>query len=112
MHITKENIHDFIDGTKMYCCNLDITKIEFLPSYLISIECDNNKLTSLPKLPDSLKYLYCGDNQLTSLPKLPENLIELSCNFNNLPYEITIDNYKEKHNKLLKRKEILKRICK
>ena len=34
----------------------------------------------------------------------------LNCEDNKLTYEITIDNIKE-HNKLLKRKLILKRIC-
>ena len=70
-----------------------------------------NKLTELPKLPENLLSLYCYNNNITSLPKLPDLLISLSChNNNNLPYEITIDNYKE-HNKLIKRKEILSKIC-
>ncbi len=111
MIIDGSNIMDFIDGTKMYCSNMGITHIEFVPSYLTSIECDNNKLTSLPKLPNGLKYLYCGDNQLTSLPKLPEKLIYLDCYNNNLPYIVTINDIKE-HNTLLKRKEIIKKILK
>jgi len=69
-----------------------------------------NKLTELPKLPENLLSLYCYNNQLTELPKLPESLKHLYCSFNNLPYIVTIDNFKE-HNKLIKRKEILKRIC-
>ena len=72
--------------------------------------CNNNQLTELPKLPDSLRYFDCNNNKLTSLPKLPDLLISLLCYNNNLPYKITIDNFKE-HNTLLKRKEILKRIC-
>ena len=110
MRITKENIHEFIDGTKMYCYNMDITYIEYIPDNIIFLYCDNNKLTELPKLPDSLINLDCSNNNLTSLPKLPESLGHLYCYNNNLPYKITLKNLKE-HNKLIKRKEILKRIC-
>ena len=60
---------------------------------------------------ESLIELSCyTNNLLTSIPILPESLTYLYCRNNNLPYEITLDNLKE-HNKLIKRKEILKRIC-
>ena len=110
MHITKDNIGEFIYGPLMDCSDKGITHIEYIPDDITHLDCDNNRLTELPKLPESLIGLYCGDNKLTELPKLPESLIHLSCEDNNLPYEITIDNIKE-HNTLLKRKEILKLIC-
>ena len=110
MRITKENIHEFIEGSSMDCSNKGITHIEYIPDGITRLYCWNNKLTELPKLPESLISLYCGDNKLTELPKLPESLTNLYCQYNNLPYEITIDNVKE-HNTLLKRKLILSRIC-
>ena len=90
MRITKENIDRFIYGTIMDCSNKGITHIEYIPDGIIHLYCSNNKLTELPKLPESLEYLYCYNN--------------------NLPYEITLDNLKE-HNTLLKRKQILSKIC-
>ena len=110
MYITKENIHKFINGITMNCNNMGITQIDYIPDNIIFLYCHNNNLTSLPKLPDRLRYLQCNNNNLTSLPKLPDLLISLLCSNNNLPYPITIENLKE-HNKLIKRKEILKRIC-
>ena len=110
MRITKDNINEFINGTTMDCSNMDITYIEYIPETITHLYCNNNQLTELPKLPDSLRYFDCNNNKLTSLPKLPDLLISLLCYNNNLPYKITIDNFKE-HNTLLKRKEILKRIC-
>ena len=131
MYITKENIDKFIEGTEMNCRNKSIiTHIEFIPEGITHLYCYNNELTSLPKLPESLTHLYCGDNILTelpklpnsliglycsnnklkSLPKLPESLIKLNCQYNNLTYPITIDNIKE-HNTLIKRKQILSKIC-
>ena len=134
MRITKYNINEFINGTIMncsdndirgithidyipegithlYCNNNELTELPKLPESLECLDCYNNKLTSLPKLPDGLKDLYCWNNKLTELPILPDSLKYLKCYNNNLPYEVTLDNYKEKHNKLIKRKEILKRIC-
>ena len=111
MRITKDNINEFIGGTSMDCYSMGITKIEFIPEGIKALFCGDNKLTELPKLPESLIHLYCSNNQLTSLPKIPEHLMYIDCSGNNLPYEITIDNVKE-HNKLIKRKEILKKICK
>ena len=90
MIITKDNINEFIEGTKLYFYNKGITHIEYIP--------------------DGITRLFCHSNRLTELPKLPESLIHLSCEDNNLPYEITIDNLKQ-HNKLIKRKLILKLIC-
>ena len=110
MHITKDNINQFIEGTTMDCSNMYITGIDYIPDHITHLYCDNNKLTELPKLPDSLINLNCSNNNLTSLPKLPESLGHLYCYNNNLPYKITLKNLKE-HNKLIKRKEILKRIC-
>ena len=130
MRITKYNIDRFINGSEINCSNMIITHIEFipegithlycynniltelpkLPESLISLNCDNNQLTKLPRLPDSLTDLYCINNQLTKLPRLPDSLTDLYCDNNNIPYEITIDNIKE-HNTLLKRKEILSKIC-
>ena len=130
MRITKENIHEFIDETIMNCDNYCVTHIDYIPDHITHLYCHYNKLTSLPKLPESLEHLYCSWNRLTSLPKLPNGLISLYCwhnqlteisilpeglkkiNFvdNNLPYDITIDNFKE-HNQLIKRKEILSKIC-
>ena len=77
---------------------------------LVGLHCSNNNLTELPILPDSLKYLDCSCNELTELSKIPESLEYLDCSFNNLPYEITINNFKE-HNTLIKRKQILSKIC-
>jgi Leucine-rich repeat (LRR) protein len=111
MRITKENIHKFIDGSEMDCSGKGITHIEYIPEGITHLYFYNNKLTELPKLPESLKYLYCYSNKLTSLPRLPESLRNISSFNNNLPYKVTIDNIKE-HNKLIKRKEILKKICK
>ena len=110
MHITKDNIDKFIKGTRMDCSNMDITRLEYIPDGITRLFCYNNKLTELPKLPESLTRLYCENNQLTELPKLPESLTSLWCYKNNLPYIVTIENFKE-HNTLLKRKQILKRIC-
>tara|TARA_B100001094_G_C18164900_1_gene791450 strand:- start:1530 stop:1865 length:336 start_codon:yes stop_codon:yes gene_type:complete len=110
MHITKKNIHKFINGITMNCNNMGITHIDYIPDNIIFLYCTDNNLTSLPNLPDRLRYLYCKNNQLTELPKLPDLLISLSCYGNDLPYEVTLDNLKE-HNKLIKRKEILKKIC-
>ena len=111
MIITKDNIDEFIDGTTMYCSNMGITYIDYIPPYLTSLECDNNKLTEIPELTEGLKSLYCSDNQLTSLPKLPESLTYIDCYNNNLPYIVTIENLKE-HNTLLKRKENIEIILK
>ncbi len=94
----------------MNCNNMGITHIDYIPDNIIFLYCTDNNLTSLPNLPDRLRYLYCKNNQLTELPKLPDLLISLSCYGNDLPYEVTLDNLKE-HNKLIKRKEILKKIC-
>ena len=90
MHITKDNIGEFIYGSLMDCSDKGITRLEYIP--------------------DGIRHLYCYNNKLTELPKLPEGLVILNCEHNKLTYEITIDNIKE-HNKLLKRKLILKRIC-
>ena len=90
MHITKDNINEFIDGSLMDCSNKGITRLEYIP--------------------DGIRHLYCHNNELTELPKLPESLKYLLCENNNLPYKVTIDNLKE-HNTLLKRKQILKLIC-
>ena len=110
MRVTKDNINEFIEGTKLYFYNKGITHIEYIPDGITRLFCHSNRLTELPKLPESLTDLYCSDNKLTELPKLPESLEYLHCQYNNLPYEITIGNIKE-HNTLLKRKQILKRIC-
>ena len=100
------------DGLKyLYCQNNELTSLPKLPEFLIHLDCDNNNITSLPKLPESLERLYCFGNKLTELPKLPESLERLNCyNNNNLPYKVTINNFRE-HNTLLKRKEILSKIC-
>ena len=109
MHITKDNIYEFIYGSLMDCSDKGITRLEYIPDGITSLWCENNKLTSIPKLPESLKRLFCSNNQLTELPKLPDSLKRLDCINNNLPYEVTIDNLKE-HNKLIKRKQILEKI--
>ena len=109
MHITKDNINEFIKGTRMDCSNKGITRLEYIPDGITDLFCENNKLTELPKLPESLTSLSCENNKLTELPKLPESLVDLWCYKNNLPYEITLDNLKE-HNKLIKRKQILEKI--
>ena len=109
MRITKENINKFIEGSSMCCSNKGITHIEYIPDGIKRLYCYNNNITSLPKLPDSLIRLNCNNNNITELPKLPEGL-NISCQNNNLPYKVTIDNVKE-HNTLLKRKEILSKIC-
>ena len=90
MRITKENINEFIKDSLMSCPNKGITHIEYIPDGITRLDCWNNKLTELPKLPNSLYYL--------------------DCKHNNLPYLINIDNFKE-HNTLIKRKEILSKIC-
>ena len=110
MRITKENINKFIEGSSMDCSNTGITHIEYIPDGIKRLYCHSNKLTELPKLPESLTDLYCGVNKLTELPKLPNSLTYLDCGNNNLPYKVTLNNLKE-HNKLTKRKQILKRIC-
>tara|TARA_B100001175_G_C19375680_1_gene573990 strand:+ start:616 stop:951 length:336 start_codon:yes stop_codon:yes gene_type:complete len=110
MRITKNNIHLFVKGATMSCSNNVITGIDYIPEGITHLFCYNNSLETLPKLPNGLIYLSCYNNQLTELPKLPESLKHLYCQNNNLPYIVTIDNFKE-HNKLIKRKEILKRIC-
>jgi hypothetical protein len=129
MRITKENINEFIDRTRMYCSNKGITKIDYIPEGITHLHLGNNKLTQLlpmgdsygiPKLPNGLTHLYCYNNKLTQLlpmgdsygiPKLPDSLIRLDCGSNNnLPYKVTINNFRE-HNTLLKRKEILSKIC-
>ena len=110
MHITKDNIGQFIYGSLMDCSDKGITRLEYIPDGITGLYCYNNKLTELPKLPESLVDLNCYNNKLTSIPKLPDGLISLWCYENNLPYKVTIENFKE-HNTLLKRKEILKRIC-
>ena len=110
MRITKYNIDRFIDRTRIRLGTRKITKIDYVPEGITHLHLGNNDLTELPKLPDSLTHLYCYNNNITSMPKLPESLRNLSCFKNNLPYTITIENLKE-HNKLIKRKEILKRIC-
>tara|TARA_B000000475_G_C15951799_1_gene429108 strand:- start:34 stop:405 length:372 start_codon:yes stop_codon:yes gene_type:complete len=122
MRITKDNINKFINKDssvfknfqKLDCSNMSITHIEFIPEGVEVLFCNRNKLTSLPKLPESLTHLYCSHNKLTSLPLLPDGLKYLNCDNNNLPYDlpykVTLDSIK-KHNKLIKRKEILKKIC-
>ena len=110
MHITKDNINQFIDGSSMDCSNKGITHIEYIPDGITHLYCRNNQLTELPKLPESLVDLWCEYNKLTELPKLPESLEYLSCGGNQLPYIVTIENLKE-HNTLIKRKQILKLIC-
>ena len=130
MRITKSNINKFIKGTSVDCIDIGITKIDYipegithlylgsneltelpnLPDSLTDLYCYNNQLTELPKLPESLTDLYCHNNNLTELPKLPDSLISLYCYNNNLPYPITINNIKE-HNQLIKRKNILSKIC-
>ena len=136
MRITKDNIDKFIntndwdDKDTMDCSRMYITHIEYIPDHIKYLYCYNNNITSLTKLPEGLIRLYCFCNELTSLPKLPENLISLycdnnkltklpnlphrlryfDCSFNNLPYKVTLDNLKE-HNQLIKRKEILTKIC-
>ena len=90
MHITKDNINEFIKGTRMDCSNKGITRLEYIPDGITSLFCYSNQLTELPKLPESLARLYCGGNQL--------------------PYIVTIKNLKQ-HNKFLKRKLILSKIC-
>ena len=129
MWITKENINKFTYGDTMYCSGKGITHIEYIPDGITGLDCHNNQLTKLPKLPDglirlncyvnkltelpklpeSLINLDCDNNRLTSLPKLPESLTRLYCEDNNLPYKITIKNFKE-HNTLIKRKLILEKI--
>ena len=110
MHITKDNINQFINGSSMDCSSKGITHIEYIPDGITRLFCRNNKLTELPKLPESLISLCCENNKLTELPKLPDGLKYLYCYNNNLPYKINIENLKE-HNTLLKRKNILKLIC-
>tara|TARA_B100000768_G_scaffold172593_1_gene181007 strand:- start:480 stop:824 length:345 start_codon:yes stop_codon:yes gene_type:complete len=110
MRITKDNINEFINKTRMYCNKMDITYIEYIPESITHLYCYNNKLTELPKLPDGLKSLNCSNNQLTSLPKLPDILKYLKCSNNNLPYPIQTKEEMKKHNKLIKRKEILEKI--
>ena len=109
MHITKDNINEFIKGKTMSCSDNDITGIDYIPKEITHLFCYNNGLKSLPKLPNGLIYLNCRNNNITELPKLPEGL-NISCQNNNLPYKVTINNIKE-HNKLLKRKQILSKIC-
>ena len=109
MRITKDNINQFVKGTRMNCPDMGITRIEYIPDGITRLYCRYNRLTELPKLPESLEYLSCNNNRLTELPKLPDSLYYLTCQYNNLPYEITIDNIKE-HNKLIKRKLILEKI--
>ena len=111
MLITKDNINEFIEGATMNCFNKNITYIEFIPEGIRYLHCGYNKLTELPKLPESLIHLNCYDNKLTSLPKLPESLKCLKCYNNNLPYEVTTLDSIKKHNQLIKRKEILSKIC-
>ena len=111
MRITKDNIHEFVKGKTMSCSDNDITGIDFIPETITHLFCYNNGLKSLPKLPNGLIYLNCRNNELEKLPKLPNSLKHLYCQYNNLPYLINIDNYKEKHNKLIKRKQILSKIC-
>ena len=129
MRITKSNINQFIDRTRISLGSRKITKIDYVPEGITHLHLGNNDLTELPKLPDSLTHLYCYNNNITSLPKLPNSLerlncqnkkltklpklpdgLNISCQNNNLPYKVTINNVRE-HNKLIKRKEILKRIC-
>ena len=110
MRITKSNINQFIEGSKMDCSNKGITHIEYIPDGITRLDCNNNQLTELPKLPESLKRLFCNSNRLTELPKLPNSLTGLYCEHNNLPYKVTSENLKE-HNTLLKRKQILSKIC-
>ena len=110
MRVTKDNINEFIEGSSMYCSDMGITNIEYIPDGITRLDCNNNQLTELPKLPESLTRLFCYVNNLTELPKLPNSLKYLYCNNNNLPYKVTIDNIKE-HNTLIKRKLILSKIC-
>ena len=94
MHITKYNINEFINGTIMNCSDNDIRGI-----------------THIDYIPEGITHLYCNNNELTELPKLPESLECLDCYNNNLPYIIETMEEIKKHNTLLKRKNILKRIC-
>ena len=110
MHITKDNINEFIEGTTMDCSYKVITHIEYIPDGITRLYCQYNELTSLPKLPENLLSLYCDNNKLTKLPNLPHRLRYFDCSFNNLPYKVTLKNLKE-HNKLIKRKEIISKIC-
>ena len=110
MRITKDNINKFIDRTRIRLGSRKITKLDYVPEGITHLHLGNNELTELPKLPESLTHLYCYNNNITSLPKLPDSLKRLYCDNNNLPYPITLENLKE-HNKLIKRKQILSRIC-
>lgn len=56
-----------------------ITKLQTLPTTLISLLCGDNRLTILPQLPKNLIKLYCPNNQLGELPNLPSRLEELHC---------------------------------
>ena len=136
MRITKDNIGRFIntndwdDKDIMDCSRMNITHIDYIPDHITHLYCYDNELTELPKLPESLKYLdcfcnkltelpklpngltslYCDNNKLTSLPKLPDDLMYLDCSNNNIPYKVSLGNLKE-HNTLIKRKQILSKIC-
>ena len=96
----------------LYFSNNQLTNLPKLPESLKYLDCANNQLTSLPNLPESLINLYCDNNQLTSLPNLPESLINLYCVSNNLPYEITLDNFRDHNNrlKLLNRSTTIKKL--
>ena len=65
MRITKDNINEFIKGTKLLFYNKGVTKIDYIPEGITDIECWSNQLTKLPKLPNSLIFLDCSDNKLT-----------------------------------------------
>ena len=115
MRITKDNIHKFIntndwdDKDTMDCSCMYITHIDYIPDHIKYLHCYNNNITSLPKLPDSLIRLNCQNNNITELTKLPDGL-NISCQNNNIPYRVTINNVRE-HNKFIKRKNILSKIC-
>ena len=64
MHITKDNIGEFIYGSLMDCSDKGITRLEYIPDGIRHLYCEYNQLTELPKLPESLISLYCRNNQL------------------------------------------------
>ena len=47
MHITKDNINQFINGTSMDCSDFGITRLEYTPDGITHLYCYNNKLTKL-----------------------------------------------------------------
>jgi hypothetical protein len=47
MHITKDNINQFINGTSMDCSDFGITRLEYTPDGITHLYFYNNKLTKL-----------------------------------------------------------------